>query len=145
MLKAQFDNDLKEALKAKDLLRADTLRMLKSRIQNEEISAQKELDDDKLLSLVASEIKRRRDSLEAYVAGGRSELAQKEQLELEILQKYLPPQLSEQEVGQIIAETLAGQNLTPNDFGKAMAQLMPKLKGKADGALISKLLKEKLK
>lgn len=145
MLKEKLDNDLKEALKARDMLCADTLRMLKSRIKNEEISAQKELEEEQIIVLISSEIKRRRDSQEAYVAGGRSELAQKEQLELEILQKYLPEQLSEEQISKVIDETLAGQELTAKDFGKAMAQLMPKLKGKADGAVISRLLKEKLK
>jgi len=145
MLKETIDNDLKEALKAKDQLRADTLRMLKTRVKNEEITAGRELDDNEIMPLVSSEIKRRRDSLEAYVAGGRSELAQKEQLELEILQKYLPEQLPEAEVRKVIDETLAGQEFAAKDFGKAMSLVMPKLKGKAEGSLISKILKEKLK
>jgi uncharacterized protein YqeY len=144
MIKDQIENDLKEALKAKDQLRADTLRMLKSRLKNEEIAKQKEFSEEEIMPLIQSEIKRRKDSVEAYKQGNRQELADKEQKEIDILQKYLPEQLSEDEVRKIIAQALTDQALTAADFGKAMAQVMPKLKGKADGALVSKLLKEKL-
>jgi|SRR5579872_243723 len=145
MLKTKIDNDLTEALKAKDSLKADTLRMLKTRIKNDEISAQKESDDDKVQSAVASEIKKRRDSVEAYKNAGRTELAEKESKEIEILSIYLSAQLSEQQVATIIDQALSGQNFSAADFGKAMGLVMPKLKGKADGSLISKVLKEKLK
>lgn len=145
MLKERLDNDLKEALKSRDMAAADTLRMLKARIQNEEIAKQKELSEDALLSLVSSEIKRRKDSVEAYTAGNRLELAAKERKEIGVLQKYLPEQMSEAEVSKIIDETIAGKNFTSSDFGKAMGMLMPKVKGKAPGDVVSKLLKEKLK
>lgn len=145
MLKERIENDLKEALKSKDLVAADTLRMLKSRIQNEQIAKQKEISEEDLLVLVSSEIKRRKDSVQAYTSAGRMELAEKEQREISILQKYLPEQFSEQEISKIIDETLSGQNLTQADFGKAMGMLMPKVKGKAPGDVVSKLLKEKLK
>ncbi len=145
MFKEQLDNDLKEAIKSRNLLAADTLRMLKTRIQNESIAKQGELGEEDLLALVSSEIKRRKDSAQAYTAGNRPELAEKEQREIAVLQKYLPRQLSEEEVSKIINETIAGQNFTEKDFGKAMGMLMPKIKGKASGDIVSKLLKEKLK
>ena len=151
MFQEKLDNDLTAAQKAKDSLRVDTLRLLKARIKNEQIIAQgegkqsAELPDDKIMAIISSEIKKRRDSVEAYTKGGRPELAKKEQDEIEILQKYLPEQLSESEVAKIIDETLTGQALSAADFGKAMGLVMSKLKGKADGTLISKLLKEKLK
>ena len=144
MLLEQIDSDLKEALRSKNSVLADTLRMLKSRIKNEEIAKQKEFSDEELQTMVASEIKRRRDSIQAYITGDRKELADKEQQELIYLQKYLPAQLSEQEVSAIINEKLEGKNFTVADFGKAMGAVMPALKGKADGDLVSKLLKTKL-
>jgi uncharacterized protein len=145
MLKEQIDNDLKQSMRDKDQGTLDTLRMLKSRIKNEEITKGSELDDDSLVAVISSEVKRRRDSVQAYTDGNRPELAEKEQSEIAILQKYLPEQLSEEDVSRVIDEALKDQTFTAVDFGKAMGVVMPRLKGKADGALISKLLKEKLK
>ncbi len=145
MLKTIIDQDLTTALKAKNSLIADTLRGLKTRIKNEEISKQKEFYDEEILPLISSEMKRRKDSVEAYSTAGRAELAEKEQKEIAVLAKYLPEQLSEIQVREIIKQALAGQNFAASDFGKAMAAVMPKLKGKADGSLVSKILKEKLK
>lgn len=144
MLKEKIEKDLQDALRSKDKTKADALRMLKSRIKNEEIAAQKTLNDEDIISAVSSEIKKRKDSVSAYVSGNRPELAEKEQMEIEILKKYMPQQLSEQEVIGIIEETLKGKGFGPSDFGKAMGILMPKVKGKAEGGLVSKLLKEKL-
>ncbi len=144
MLKEQIDSDLKAAMIAKDQVKTDTLRMLKARIKNDEIAKGKEFADEDVVAAIGSEVKRRKDSVQAYTQGGRPELAAKEQSEISILQKYLPEQMSEEEVREIIGQTLAGQNFAAADFGKAMGMLMPKLKGKADGTVISKLLKEKL-
>ncbi len=145
MLKEQIETDLKQAMRDKNSVTLDTLRMLRSRIKNEEIAKQKEFGDPEVVDVISSEVKRRRDSIQAYTDGGRAELAQKENDEIVVLQKYLPEQLSEDAVRAIITETLAGQTFAAADFGKAMALLMPKLKGKTDGSLISKLLKEILK
>ncbi len=141
----QVDTDLKEAMKAHDALASNTLRMLKSRIMNERIAQQKEFSDAEIQSFVASEIKRRKESITAYEQGGRPELAIQEQQEADVLMKYMPTQLSEDEVRSIIDAKLVGQSFAgTSDFGKAMALVMPDLKGKADGQLISKILKEKL-
>jgi uncharacterized protein len=145
MLKEQIENDLKSAMKERKQTELDTLRMLRARVKNEEIAKQKEFGDPEILELVASEVKRRKDSIESFRQGGREELAQKEEAEMQILQKYMPAQLSEDEVKQIITETLAGQELSQADFGKAMGLVMPKLKGKAAGDVVSRLLKENLK
>ncbi|MEK7075431.1 MAG: GatB/YqeY domain-containing protein [Patescibacteria group bacterium] len=144
MLKEQIDADLKAAMIAKDQTTLDTLRMLRARIKNEEIAKGKDSTDEDIISILGSEVKKRKDSVTAYTQGNRLELAEKEQSEITVLQKYLPAQLSEQEVTQIITEALAGQTFQASEFGKAMALVMPKLKGKADGSLISKILKEKL-
>lgn len=145
MLKNQIENDLKEALKNKNAVAADALRMLKARIKNDEIAKQKEFGDEQIVEVIFSEVKKRNDSIEAYEKGGRAELADKERKEIAVLQKYLPEQLGEDEIRKVVEETLSGQTLTAADFGKAMAAVMPKLKGKAQGSAISKVLKEILK
>jgi hypothetical protein len=151
MITEQIESDLKDALRAKDHLAADTLRMLKARIMNEGIAQGLKAEgstvsfaDDKLQTIISSEIKRRKDAATAFEQGGRPELAEKEQQEAKILLKYMPEQLSEDDVRKVIDSALAGQTFAANDFGKAMALVMPQLKGKADGQLISKILKEKL-
>ena len=150
MISETIEQNLKQAMRDHNQIVIDTLRLLKTRIKNEEISKQKTFNDQEILPLVSSEIKRRKDSIELYKNGGRSELAAKEEQEIEVLKNFLPEQLSEAQVSEIIDGALsnalaAGQTFTAVDFGKAMAAVMPELKGKADGALISKLLKEKLK
>lgn len=145
MIKDQIEQDLKAAMIAKQQVQLDALRMLRARIKNEEIAKGKEFNDEEIVSIIGSEVKRRKDSVQAYTQGNRPELAEKEQQEINLLQKYMPEQLSEEKVRAIIDETLAGQIFAAADFGKAMGLVMPKLKGKADGALISKILKEKLK
>jgi len=151
MITEQIDSDLKDALRAKNMLAADTLRMLKARIMNEGIAQGMKAEgstlnfsDDKLQAIVASEIKRRKDAAAAFEQGARPELAEKELQEAKILLKYMPEQISEEEVRKIIEAALVGQTFGEKDFGKAMVLVMPQLKGKADGQLISKILKEKL-
>ena len=145
MLKDQIENDLKSAMREKQQLVLDTLRMLRARIKNEEIAKQKEFGDPEVMDIVASEIKRRKDSIEQYSNAGRPELAEKEAQEMKILLGYMPEQMSEDEVRAVIEQTLEGQTFTQAEFGKAMGMVMPKLKGKASGDVISKILKEKLK
>lgn len=144
MLKEKIDSELKSAMLAKEELRLGTLRMLKARIKNEEIAKGKEFGDEDIQTVIASEVKKRKESAQAYLDGGRPELAQKENDEIALLQVYLPEQLPEEEVRKIVSESIAGQNYGSADFGKAMGAVMPKLKGLADGALISKILKEEL-
>ena len=140
----QLDADLKDAMRAKNAIALDALRGLKARIANERVAQQKEFSDADIQAFVASEIKRRKDSITAYEQGNRPELAAKEQSEADVLMKYMPTQLSESEVRAIIDSKLEGQSFAATDFGKAMALVMPDLKGKADGQLVSKLLKEKI-
>lgn len=152
---SQIEAEIMAALKAKDQLLADTLRGLKLRVQNEQIakmparggsaSGGKELSEDEILALVKSEIKRRKEAAEAYVAGNRQELADKELAEAKILEKYLPPQKSESELGAIIDQAIAEAHASPADFGKLMGQLKAQLGSQADGAAIARLLKERLK
>lgn len=146
-LSEQINEDLKTAMRAKQVEKISTLRMLISAIRNKEISLRAgekvALEDDKIIEVIKSEIKKRKDSAEAYEQGGRSELAEKEKTEIEILNKYLPEQMSEEEVERIAAATIAEfGEVTMKDFGKIMGEVMKKAKGKADGNMASAAVKK---
>lgn len=155
----QIETDLVTAMKAKDQLSVEVLRGLKTRIQNEKtaargrpeqsegslISDDKELSEDQIIALVKNEVKRRKESAETYKTGGRAELAEKELNEAKVLEKYLPDQMSEDQINAVITEVLSANSFTPADFGKAMGQVKAKVGNNADGSLVAKLLKEKLK
>lgn len=148
MLKDTLQNDLKVAMIAKDELKLSTIRMLKSAIQYHEIQkggAGYEATDEDVLDVIGKEIKKRREAIELYEKGGRQELADKEKGELEILQGYLPQQMSEDEVGKIIEQTIIETGAkTMQDMGKVMSSLIPKIKGKADTTMVSNLVRQKL-
>lgn len=139
---------MKAAMLAKEEMRLSTIRMLKSAIQYHEIQkggAGYEATDEDVLEVVGREIKKRKESIELYEKGGRQELADKEKKELEILQTYLPEQLSEDEVRKLVADaiSLTGAK-TIQEMGKVMGALMPQTKGKADGQLVSSIVRESL-
>lgn len=148
MLKEQLLEDLKQAMLAKDEQRLSTIRMLKSAIQYYEINkggAGYEATDEDIIDVVGKEIKKHRESIELYEKGGRPELAYKEKQEMEILQQYLPEQMSEEEVRKLVDDAIAQTGAsTIQDMGKVMGSLMPKVKGKADPTMVSNLVKEKL-
>ena len=143
----QIEKDFVQALKNKDEAKISTLRMLKTAIKNKEIEQGKEkkLDDGLIFQIIANEIKSRKQAIAEYEKGKRDELAQKEKQEIEILQKYLPKQLSKQEIERI-AEKIINQigAQEPKDMGRVMAEIMPQVRGKADGALVSEIVREKL-
>jgi len=148
MQKQKIQDDLKQAMLAKDEERLSVIRMLKSAIQYFEIQkggAGYEATDEDVMDVVGREIKKRRESIEMYKNGNRPELAAKEERELTILQTYLPEQLDEETVRALVTEAVNQTGATTmQDMGKVMAALMPKVKGKADGNLISSLVREKL-
>ena len=148
MLKQKIQDDLKAAMIAKDELRLSTVRMLKSALQYYEIQkggAGYEATDEDVITVIGREIKARKDSIDLYKKGNRKELAEKEEKELKILQDYLPEQMSEGEVEQLVKEAVAQTDAKGfQDMGKVMAYLMPKVKGKADGTLVSNLVKKEL-
>lgn len=140
-----IDKAYLEAARAKDADTVSTLRMIKSSIKNEMINAKKEtLADDEVTKILKSEIKKRKDSIESYTSAGRTDLAEKEQKELALIEKYLPAQLSEEQVRAKVDEILATITDKSN-FGKVMGQVMGALKNQADGALVKKAVEEKLK
>jgi len=149
MYKEKINDDIKQAMKNKQADKLSLLRMLLSAINNEAISKKKKeqgLSEDEELQVLKRELKKRKDSIEQYINGKRPELAEKEKLELEILQTYLPEEMSEQEVKKIVEEIVSAMDeVAPSQFGQVMRQVMAKVKGKADGAMVSKMVKEILK
>jgi uncharacterized protein YqeY len=141
----QIQEDLKKAMKAKDGNRVSVLRLLLSSIKNREIDKKDALDDEEVLAEIAASAKRRRESMEAFKEGDRMDLVEKEESELVILQEYLPEQLSPEEVRNVVQEVVQAVGATsPGDFGKVMKELMPRLRGMADGKLVSEIVKEAL-
>ncbi len=141
----QIETDLVTAMKAKDQIAVGVLRGLKTRIQNEKVSKMvEELSEDEILALVRSEIKKRKEAAEAFQKGGNSESSQKELSEAEILNKFLPPQMSEAEIAKIAEEVIASGNFVAADFGKAMGALKMRAGTNADGSILAKVLKQKL-
>ncbi|HQR30508.1 MAG TPA: GatB/YqeY domain-containing protein [Anaeromyxobacteraceae bacterium] len=144
-LRERLDEDLKTAMRAKDSLRMNTVRGLKSAVKYREIELMKPLDDAGIVGVVGSEIKRRRDSVEQYRAANRPDLAEKEEAELRILQDYLPQQLSSAELEAKVAEVIARVGAQgPKDMGAVMKALLPEVQGKADGKVVSELVKQRL-
>jgi hypothetical protein len=144
-LRERLDEDLKSAMRAKDSLRMNTVRGLKSAIKYREIELMKPLDDAGILGVVSSEIKRRRDSVEQYRAGNRPDLAEKEEAEIRILQEFLPQQLSQAELEAKVAEVIARVGAKgPKDMGGVMKALLPEVQGRADGKVVSELVKRSL-
>jgi hypothetical protein len=144
-LKEKLDADLKSAMKDKDALKLSVVRMLKSAIKYREIEIMKTLDDAGVQAVIASEIKRRRDSVDQYRQGGREDLATKEESEIAILQAYLPAQLSPEELGNVVDAVIQRVGAQgPKDMGKVMKELLPEVQGKAEGKAVSELVKQKL-
>ena len=141
----QIQEDLKRSLKAKDGNRVSVLRFLLSSIQNREIEKRDALDDDEVLLEISSAAKRRRESMEAFREGDRMDLVEKEEAELAILQEYLPEQLSTDEIRKVVQEVVQSTGAaSASDIGKVMKELMPRLRGKADGKLVNEIVREVL-
>jgi len=153
ILKEKIQDDLQEALKGKEKLKTSVLRLLLAAILNKEKEKRfrlkrgedTPLTDEEIIDVISSEIKKRKEAAELYVGGGRSELADKEKKEIGILQGYLPEQMPEEELKKIVKEAIAKTGAKEQkDMGKVMAELMPRVKGRADNSLISKIVKELL-
>lgn len=141
----QIDSDLKEALRAGQKERLTVLRGLKSDIKYKQIELGHEMSDANIIGVLTSAAKKRKESVEQYRAAGRVDLAAQEESELGIINSYLPEQLSEEKLRQIIAETIAEAGATsPKQMGLVMKALLPKVKGMADGKLVSQLVNELL-
>ncbi len=163
MLKQQIQNAVNEALKSGDQLMAGTLRMLlasvitkekekrykiskqKPELKEENLVKESFLTDEEIIEVISSEIKKRKDAVVLYEKGNRQELADKEKKEIEVLKKYLPEQLPEEELKKLVEESISNVGAKEiKDMGRIMADLMPKVKGKADSGEISRIIKELL-
>jgi uncharacterized protein YqeY len=144
-LRERLDEDLKSAMRARDSLRMNTIRGLKSAVKYREIELMKPLDDAGILGVASTEIKRRRDSVEQYRAGNRPDLAEKEEAEILLLQDYLPQQLTAAELEAKVDEVIARVGAKgPKDMGAVMKALLPDVQGRADGKVVSELVKQRL-
>jgi hypothetical protein len=148
-IKQKILDDLKAAMKAGEVERRDVLRMIDSMIKNTEIEKKKReegLTDEEVQEVISRAVKQRKDSIAQFESGGRPELAEKEQKEIEILMAYMPEQMSEEDVRKIIKEVIAETGAAgAASIGKVMGPAMAKLKGKADGNLVKKIVEEELK
>ena len=144
-LRERLDEDLKSAMRARDSLRMNTIRGLKSAVKYREIELMKPLDDAGILGVAATEIKRRRDSVDQYRAGNRPDLADKEEAEIRLLQDYLPQPLAAAELEAKVDEVMARVGaMGPKDMGAVMKALLPDVQGRADGKVVSELVKQRL-
>ena len=138
-------NDLVSAMKNKEKETLSVLRMVKGAIQLEEINKKQELNDEDVIAVLSKQIKTRKESMVEFEKAGRNDLLEQTSKEVEILNKYMPEQLSEEEVLKVIDEAFNElKPEKPSDMGKLMGFLTPKLKGKADMSFVSKTIKEKL-
>jgi len=137
--------DMKTAMKAKDKETLSVVRMLKAAVSNEQIKLGHDLSADEEIAVLSREMKQRVEELESYREGNREELAEEVEKQIVVVKKYMPEQLSEEEVVAIVKEVIAQVGATSKaDFGKVMGALMPKVKGKADGKLVNSTVKELL-
>jgi len=162
-LKAKIQQDLSEAVKKRDELRTSVFRLLlasllnrekekrykayqaKTDISEEELNEKSQLTDEEIIEVISSEIKKRKEAASEFEKGKRQELAEKEKKEMEILKQYLPTQISEGEIRKLVKEIIEKVGAkNQKDIGKVMSQLMPEVKGKADGSTVSAIVKELL-
>lgn len=140
-----LQNEMKQALKSGDKERLSVIRMLISEIKKVQIDAKKELSDEEIIDVLQRYAKQRKEAAKQYREAGREDLAQKEEKELEIVSQFLPEQLSEEEIRKIVEETIKEVGASSiKDMGKVMQAVMPKVKGRADGSIVSKIVKENL-
>ncbi|WP_404443787.1 GatB/YqeY domain-containing protein [Sutcliffiella horikoshii] len=141
----RLNTDIKQAMKDKDKEKLSVLRMVKSSIQNESIKHGRDLSEEEELTVLSRELKQRKDSLQEFDKAGREDLVHKLQGEIAIVEHYMPEQLSEEDLSAIVQQTIAEVNANSKaDMGKVMGALMPKVKGKADGSLVNKLVQQHL-
>lgn len=141
----RLNSDMKQAMKDKAKTKLNVIRMVKSSLQNEQIQLGRDLSDDEVLTVVNRELKQRKDSLQEFEKAGRTDLAEGVKEEITVLMAYLPEQLSEEEILSIVKETIDEVGASSKaDMGRVMAAVMPKVKGKADGSLVNKLVLQHL-
>ena len=145
-LSEQIMSDMKDAMKARDKVRLNTVRMIKSALMNEKIKAGHDLTAEEELTVLSREKKQREESIDEFTKANRKDLADETKQELAIVESYLPKQMTEEELNQAVSSAIAEVNAQgKSDFGKVMKVLMPKIKGKADGKAASNAVRKQLK
>ena len=138
-------NDMKKALKGNEKLKLSTLRLIRAAIKNAEISKKDKLNENEVIAIVANNLKKLEESLDIFTKGQRPKLADKAKKEIEIVKEYLPEQLSEEEIKKIVEKTFVKYEFKGlQDIGPAMREIMPQLKGKADGKIVNKMVRDLL-
>ncbi|ACN99046.1 GatB/YqeY domain-containing protein [Sulfurihydrogenibium azorense] len=141
----KLQEEMKAAMKSGDKDRLSTIRMLISEIKKVQIDSKKELSDEEIVSILQKYVKQRKEAYQQYLQAGREDLANKELKEIEVVQEFLPQPLSEEEISKIVEETIKEVGVTSvKDMGKVIKAVMEKVKGRAEGAVVSKIVKEKL-
>ncbi|MBN1627284.1 MAG: GatB/YqeY domain-containing protein [Deltaproteobacteria bacterium] len=144
-LEEQINEDMKNAMKSKDESRLSCIRFLKAAIKNRQVEKRDKLDDDEICSIISSLIRRATDSVKEFRQGGREDLAAKEEKEIEIMSRYLPKQLSTEEIEAILSETVSELSARgPKDLGKVMKAAMVKMAGRAQGREVNEIAKRLL-
>ncbi|AZV44441.1 MULTISPECIES: GatB/YqeY domain-containing protein [Peribacillus] len=141
----RLNNDMKQAMKNKEKDKLSVIRMLKASLQNEALKLRQELTEEEELTVLSRELKQRKDSLNEFANADRTDLVDKIRIEIGYVEAYMPEQLSAEEISSIVKQTIEEVNATSKaDMGRVMSALMPKVKGKADGSLVNKLVQQHL-
>lgn len=144
-LKQKLQEDLKSSMKNKDTVRKSVVTLIRASIKQYEVDNRTELDEDGIIDVIAKQLKQRRDALVEFEKAGREDLIKETEAEIEVLKEYLPQQLSEEELEEIVKCTISEVGArSMKDMGKIMSVIQPKVKGRADGKLINKLVKQNL-
>lgn len=144
-LKEKLQEDLKSSMRNKDVVRKSVVTLIRASIKQYEVDNRVELGDDEIIDIISKQLKQRNDALEEFAKANREDLVKETESEIEVLKEYLPQQLSEEELNEIVKATISEVGATSmKDMGKIMAAIKPKTKGRADGKLINKLVKANL-
>ncbi|TSK04475.1 MAG: GatB/YqeY domain-containing protein [Geobacter sp.] len=144
-LRERLNAELKEAMRSRDTLRLSTIRMVLSSVKNRDIELRRELNDSEITETIVTLCKQRRESIRLFKEAGRQELVDKEEAELALLMGYLPQQLTREELEALVMKVIAEVGATGGkDMGKVMKTIQPQVAGRADGKLVSEVVKEKL-
>ena len=145
-MKSRLNDDLKQAMRDRAVLRRDVIRYVRSEIRNQEIRVQDDLDDEGVVQVLSRQAQQRRDSIEAFAEANRTDLVEKEQAELAIIMEYLPQQMARDDIAELVRRVVAEVGAKgPGDMGKVMSQIMPQVRGRAEGREVNSIVMETLR
>ena len=145
-MKTRLSDDMKQAMRDRDVLRRDVIRYLRSEVRNQEIRDQKELDDAGVIQVLSRQAQQRRDSIEVYRDADRQDLVDKEESELSVILSYLPQQMTQEEITDLVQQVVSEVGASgPADMGKVMGAIMPQVRGKAEGREVNAIVQQTLR